>query len=90
LDVLTCLDQGLSDSEIAARLFISAETVDHHVSAILVTLGAASRGDGADVCQLLRTYGKRGNHASPQRAGKQLVSSPKSRDGGGQPDHAFP
>jgi DNA-binding NarL/FixJ family response regulator len=41
--VLEKLAEGLSNPEIAHRLFVSAKTVDHHVSAILGKLGVASR-----------------------------------------------
>ena len=34
---------GQSNAAIAAKLFISAKTVDHHVSAILAKLGVQSR-----------------------------------------------
>jgi DNA-binding NarL/FixJ family response regulator len=43
-EVLDALALGLSNAQIAARLFVSAKTVDHHVSAILSKLGVSSRG----------------------------------------------
>ncbi|MHA0286346.1 AAA family ATPase [Mycobacterium sp. C3-094] len=45
LDVLRLLADGLTNAELAERLFLSVKTVDHHVSAILGKLGAASRRD---------------------------------------------
>lgn len=47
LDVLGALCDGLSDAEIATRLFISPRTVSHHVSAILGKLGVQSRTEAA-------------------------------------------
>lgn len=44
LEVLALLAEGLSNAEIARRLFISAKTVDHHVSAVIAKLGVTSRG----------------------------------------------
>jgi DNA-binding NarL/FixJ family response regulator len=35
--------EGLSNTEIADRLFITKKTVEHHVSAVMGKLGAASR-----------------------------------------------
>jgi DNA-binding CsgD family transcriptional regulator len=46
-EVLALLAEGLSNAEIAARLTLSAKTVDHHVSAVLGKLGVPSRGQAA-------------------------------------------
>jgi DNA-binding CsgD family transcriptional regulator/tetratricopeptide (TPR) repeat protein len=47
LEVLALIESGLSNAEIARRLFISERTAVHHVSAILRKLGAATRGEAA-------------------------------------------
>lgn len=47
LEVLTLVSEGLRNREIAARLFLSEKTVDHHVSAILRKLGVETRGQAA-------------------------------------------
>ena len=47
LEVLALVEDGLSNAEIARRLFISEKTAGHHVSAILQKLDAASRGEAA-------------------------------------------
>jgi DNA-binding CsgD family transcriptional regulator len=43
LDVLKLLKEGMQNKEIAAKLFISAKTVDHHISAVLFKLDVNSR-----------------------------------------------
>jgi DNA-binding CsgD family transcriptional regulator len=43
LDVLALVAEGLSNAQIAKRLFLSRRTVDHHVSQILRKLGVPSR-----------------------------------------------
>ena len=43
MDVLELLKDGLQNKEIANKLFISAKTVDHHISAILFKLDVNSR-----------------------------------------------
>jgi DNA-binding CsgD family transcriptional regulator len=43
IDVLKLLNEGLQNKEIAAKLFISAKTVDHHISSILYKLEVKSR-----------------------------------------------
>ena len=43
VEVLRLLDEGLTNAELAQRLYISQKTVDHHVSAILSKLQVANR-----------------------------------------------
>ena len=43
MDVLHLLKEDLQNKEIAAQLYISAKTVDHHISNILFKLDASSR-----------------------------------------------
>jgi DNA-binding NarL/FixJ family response regulator len=47
--VLGLLAQGLRNAEIAAQLYLSTRTVDHHVSAILRKLQARSRAEASAV-----------------------------------------
>jgi DNA-binding CsgD family transcriptional regulator len=51
VEVLSLLEEGLSNAAIGRRLFISPKTVDHHVSAVLGKLGVKRRAEAA----LLRT-----------------------------------
>jgi DNA-binding NarL/FixJ family response regulator len=48
-EVLALVASGLTNTEIADRLFISPKTVDHHVSDILVRLGAADRSEAGEM-----------------------------------------
>jgi DNA-binding CsgD family transcriptional regulator/tetratricopeptide (TPR) repeat protein len=46
-EILTLVGAGLTSAEIAARLFISAKTVDHHVASAVGKLGAPTRAAAA-------------------------------------------
>jgi DNA-binding CsgD family transcriptional regulator/tetratricopeptide (TPR) repeat protein len=47
VQVLGLVDEGLSNTEIASRLCISAKTAEHHVSAIMARLDAPTRQEAA-------------------------------------------
>jgi DNA-binding NarL/FixJ family response regulator len=47
VEVLRLLGEGLTNSEIAARLFISPKTAEHHVSRIFAKLGMTKRSEAA-------------------------------------------
>jgi DNA-binding CsgD family transcriptional regulator len=53
LDVLRLLADGLTNAEIAERLYLSPRTVDHHVSSLLRKLGARTRGEAAAAARRL-------------------------------------
>ncbi|WP_418607747.1 helix-turn-helix transcriptional regulator [Georgenia sp. SUBG003] len=46
-EIAELLVEGLDNAEIAARLFLSRRTVEHHVGAILAKLGAHDRREAA-------------------------------------------
>ena len=47
VEVLRLLAEGLTDAQIAARLFLSTRTVESHVAALLSKLGAGTRRQAA-------------------------------------------
>jgi DNA-binding NarL/FixJ family response regulator len=46
-EVLLLVAEGLTNPEVAARLFLSSKTVGHHVSNVLAKLGMKTRGEAA-------------------------------------------
>jgi DNA-binding CsgD family transcriptional regulator/tetratricopeptide (TPR) repeat protein len=51
LEVLRWVDLGKSNAEVAVLLFISAKTVDHHVSSMLAKLNAKTRTEAASLAR---------------------------------------
>jgi DNA-binding CsgD family transcriptional regulator len=56
-EVLDHVRAGHTNAEIAGKLFISAKTVDHHVSAILAKLGVPTRAAAANLAARLDAAG---------------------------------
>jgi len=53
-DVLDLISRGLTNVEIASRLFVTPKTVEHHVSRVLSKLGVRSRAEAAAVAATRR------------------------------------
>jgi DNA-binding NarL/FixJ family response regulator len=70
VDVLRLVAEGLTNAGIAARLFISEKTADHHVSAILAKLDVRTRREAALAARTLGVLPER------RRAPRDATPSP--------------
>ena len=66
VDVLRLVAEGLTNAGIAARLFISEKTADHHVSAILAKLDVPTRREAAVVARRLGVVPERRRRDTPE------------------------
>jgi DNA-binding CsgD family transcriptional regulator len=69
-EVLDLICAGCTNAEIAERLYISAKTVDHHVSAVLAKLGTPTRNAAAAEAARLGVAGAAGRLATRLRAAR--------------------
>lgn len=53
MDVLALVGEGLSNREVATRLFLSPKTVERHLSSLFDRTGRRSRGELADLLREL-------------------------------------
>ncbi len=56
-EILDGLRRGNSNAEVAARLYLSPKTVEHHVSRVLAKLGARTRAEAAAVAASAEALG---------------------------------
>lgn len=79
LEVLLLMAEGLSNAEIASRLFTSFKTVEHHVSAVLTKLGVHSRAQAVSAAyhlELIATIGEpKAQDRCSSRCGNQETAS---------------
>ncbi|MGH9456615.1 MAG: response regulator transcription factor, partial [Thermoanaerobaculia bacterium] len=67
MEVLTLVTDGLTNAQIGARLGITPKTVDHHVSAVLATLGASTRTEAAAAAARRGWVGDKRTESAAQR-----------------------
>ena len=63
VEVLALVAQGLTNSQIAARLVVSRRTIDHHVATTLRKLAVRTRADASARAVRLGLAGQIGNQA---------------------------
>ncbi|WP_029135656.1 ATP-binding protein [Nakamurella lactea] len=83
-EVLAELTRGLTNKQIAARLFLSPRTVDVHVGNVLMKLGARTRAEAAATA----TRSGLTDGGATDRSGESMINLPRQQSRSGPGDSA--
>lgn len=64
-EILTLIEEGLTNQQIASRLSVTVHTVKNHVHSLLAKLGVGSRGEASRVARAMKYAGANGGQLTP-------------------------